>query len=335
MKKVIYSMLALAAMMFTYTSCTNEDTPVEEYVQVSYTAKLPNGIASRAISDGMTVTHVACAVYDVDNGNALVLGPDGKNNEIIELSTDRVATFTPTLIKGRNYRIAFWAYYNEEGNSPAYDVLNSSNQVDLTKVTKNGSWLCNDETADAFTAVIEVKANEQNAQPVTLKRPFARLRFGMTQADWDNTTALVATPTHSNIELENAIIYTSFNALTGEPIEENTISSLGINKIVDESYTVKPEGGEEVTYKTLAYAYVWMPAEEDKRIENVTVGVFYREDNAGTDPNSYTKITSTTIPSVPMEEGYNTNVSGNLLTGNVTYTITIDPSEGENKNENI
>ena len=328
-------MLALATMMFTYASCTNEDTPVEEYVQVSYTAKLPNGIASRAISDGKTVTHVACAVYDVDNGNALVLGPDGKNNQVIELSDEGVATFTPTLIKGRNYQIAFWAYYNAEGNSSAYDVLNSSNQVDLTKVTKNGSWLCNDETADAFTAVIQANANEANSQPVKLKRPFARLRFGMTQADWTNTCNLVDTPTHSNIELGNPIIYTSFNALTGEPIKENTISSLGINKIVDESYTVKPEGGEEVTYKTLAYAYVWMPAEEDKRIENVTVGVFYGEDNAGTDPNSYTKITSTTIPSVPMEEGYNTNVSGNLLTGNVNYTITIDPSEGENKNENI
>ena len=49
------------------------------------------------------------------------------HNKIIEL-TNGAATFTPTLIKGRNYKIAFWAFYNDN-NSPAYNVYDKSSSL--------------------------------------------------------------------------------------------------------------------------------------------------------------------------------------------------------------
>lgn len=319
MKKLIYSVLALAAMALTFASCTNDDVPAEEYVQVSYTAKLPEGISSRAIGDGTTVTHVACAVYDADNGDALVLGPDRVNNQVIELTESGVATFTPTLIKGRKYKIAFWAFYNPEDNE-AYDVYNEDGNVDLTSITKNGTWLCNDETADAFTDVIEECLSGTTTKPVTLTRPFARLRFGMTSADWKNTSSLVTTPTHTSMILDGGF-YTSFNALTGEPIGQPTATQLELNEVTKETYEV---GGTE--YQTLAFAYVLMPEGEENKIETVTVEI-----KGGEEGN--VPIASTTISSIPLQEGYNTNVSGNLLTGSVSYTITIDSSDSGTNNE--
>ena len=319
MKKLIYSVLALAAMALTFASCTNDDAPAEEYVQVSYTAKLPEGISSRAIGNGETVTHVACAVYDADNGDALVLGPDRVNNQVIELTESGVATFTPTLIKGRKYKIAFWAFYNPEGNA-AYVVYNEDGKVDLTSITKNGNWLCNDETADAFTDVIEECLSGTTTKPVKLTRPFARLRFGMTSEDWDNTSSLVTTPTHTSMTLSDGF-YTSFNALTGEPIGQPTTTQLKLNEVTEETYEV---GGTE--YQTLAFSYVLMPEGEENKIETVTVEI--KGGKEGGVP-----IASTTISSIPLQEGYNTNVSGNLLTGSVSYTITIDSSDSGTNNE--
>ena len=318
MKKLIYSVLALAAMALTFASCTNDDVPAEEYVQVSYTAKLPEGISSRAIGDGTTVTHVACAVYDVASGNTLVLGPGDANNQVIEL-TNGVATFAPTLIKGREYKIAFWAFH-KDGEYAAYDVFNSSGKVDLTEITKNGEWLCNDETADAFTDVIEECLSGTTTKPVKLTRPFARLRFGMTSEDWDNTSSLVTTPTHTSMTLSDGF-YTSFNALTGEPIGQPTTTQLKLNEVTEETYEV---GVTE--YQTLAFAYVLMPEGEENKIETVTVEI--KGGEKGDVP-----IASTTISSIPLQEGYNTNVSGNLLTGSVSYTITIDSSDSGTNNE--
>lgn len=322
MKRLIYSVLALAAMAFAFPSCTNDDAPAEEYVQVSYTAKLPNGIASRAAGDGKTVTHVACAVYDADNGNTLVLGPDGVNNQVIELTENGSAIFTPTLVKGRKYKIAFWAFHQSKDGTDAYDVYNESKQVDLTNVEKTGGWLCNDETADAFTDVIEETLDGKTPTSVQLKRPFARLRFGMTTTDWDNTTKLVTEPTHASMTLSSGF-YTQFNALTGEPTGELTASNLGLNKIPDEQYSAN-----ETEYHTLAFAYVLMPKQEDNKIETVTVEI--KGGETGTEP-----IASTTISSIPLQEGYNTNVSGNLLTGSVSYTITIDPSSDNTHHEEV
>lgn len=321
MKKIIYSIMALATMVFMHTSCTNDDSPAEEYVQVSYTTKLPNGISSRTIGDGKTVTHVACAVYDVTEPNNPILITGLKdNNKIIEL-TNGAATFTPTLIKGRNYKIAFWAFYNDN-NSPAYNVYGENGAIDLTAIKKNGEWLCNDETADAFTYVIDACLSSTAAtQPVALKRPFARLRFGMTESDWDNTANLVATPTHTSMHLSDGF-YTQFNALTGEPIGSKTTVDLALNNVDGEKYKVG-----ETTYKTLAFAYVLMPTLENNKIDDVTLHI--KGDDGDVD------IASTTISSVPSQGGYNTNVSGNLLTGSVSYTITIDPTDEETEIESI
>ena len=94
-----------------------------------------------------------------------------------------------------------------------------------------------------------------------------------------------------------------------------------MNEVTEETYEV---GGTE--YQTLAFAYVLMPEGEENKIETVTVEI--KGGEKGDVP-----IASTTISSIPLQEGYNTNVSGNLLTGSVSYTITIDSSDSGTNNE--
>ena len=195
------SMLALSGMLFA-TSCSHEELvnePVsQEFVSATFTIGTADGIGTRAVGDGTTVDKVACAVYDAYN-----------NEELKELRqdvaiTDKTATYSVRLAKGKNYRVAFFAY-NKAAN--AYNVEN------LKNIVVNNEQKSNVEGRDAFTAYVDVKEGEtMNAftKKVDLKRPFAQLNLGIDDTELAEAANAGLVVAESKIVVTN--VYNAFSA---------------------------------------------------------------------------------------------------------------------------
>ena len=218
-------------------------------------------------------------------------------------------TVTLDLLNDQDYTVLFWA--NKKGT----DYFNASNLQNVT--IKDAS--SNNEDRDAFCGMDELTAHDNGSmKTVTLTRPFAQL----------NIATLV--PTHYDVDPQSSLVKVtgapkSFSVLTGEGVE---------NSEGEVTYTVNTVPGGNIvvapnTYKMAAMNYVFAPE------GNITV--YYEiNTNNGTVKN--------TINNVPVKKNYRTNIIGNLLTSDATYTVDIKPGfetvdevveiwDGKTKNE--
>ena len=283
MKKLIYLLLAMPLL---FASCNKDaDVAGEETVQVTFCAELPQLITTRATT--LNVDKVACAVFE---NNTEIIGL----RTYIDISAGQSILFSPRLIKGRSYKVVFWAY-----KYGCYDV------DDMTAITRNSGW--SEADYDAFTATIATNGVTGVEQPigVTLQRPFAQLNVGITQEDWDAVTNIFhMTPTTTTISLTGK---STFNALSG--------AAVGTDSQI--TYTLPEVSGADLvvistTYKNIATCFV-LP-EDGQENFNITYSV--------SDQNG-SVIRTNTIDSVPFEANHKTNLVGSLLTGIVTYNVEI------------
>ena len=158
MKKIIYSLTALAVVLFA--SCQKEDHAqiANDAATVSFYVSTPE-IATRAYSDGTTATELQYAVYDAD-GKYL---EDLTGTQDINLST----TVEFKLATGNTYTVAFWA--DSEEAPYTVDFANKTMTVDYTGVVSNN------ENLDAFYAWHTFTVTGTQTENVELKRPFAQL----------------------------------------------------------------------------------------------------------------------------------------------------------------
>lgn len=281
MKKLIYLLLAMPLL---FTSCSKDaDVASEETVQVTFCAELPQLITTRATT--LNVNKVACAVFENDTE---ITGL----RTYIDISAEPIV-FSPRLIKGRSYKVVFWAY--KEG---CYDV---GYMTDITRIPGQS-----EADYDAFTATIETNGVMGVEQPigVVLQRPFAQLNVGITQEDWNAVTNIFQmTLTKTTISLTGK---STFNALSG----------LAVGTDSQITYTLPVSGADldvnSTTYKNIATCFV-LP--EDAQ-ENFDIAYSVYDQNGSV-------IRANTITSVPFEANHKTNLVGSLLTGIVTYNVTI------------
>lgn len=282
--KKIFSLLAIAVLLFT--SCNNDNTVFEgEEVQVSFRAEIPVTRAAAAL----TVDKVVCAVFE--NGNEIA-----KLREEISIEDGEDIVFAPRLIKGRTYNIVFWAMKGD-----------SYNVTDLTEISRNDNTTATGEADyDAFTNSVEVTVNNSVSLPVTLTRPLAQLNVAISEADWNAAVDLFGmTPITTKIKVSKR----TFCALCGEP--EYT----GQGEYT--TYTL-PASGDAVTvngtdYNSIASCYVFATNESESHIIDIT---------AVKDQNDNDIRKNVPIP-VTLQSNYKTNVVGSILTGTVSYTISI------------
>lgn len=335
MKKLIYSVLALAAMALTFPSC-NDDAPEE--VQMTFMASLAQNASSRALSDGGQINRVKCEVYEEVDGEKV------KRTEEIVTFSDGSAEYTPTLLKGRTYTAVFFAYTEE-----SYDV---SNLQSVTRKKDN----CNDEMMDAFSGVISNVNTEVTgtALTVTLTRPLSQLNFATTADDIKNARKLLSTNGLKDEEpamtlytssIKIAFMSSSYNVLEGKSNDETVERVLSEASIPTEAEKIEVNGTE---YTVLATTYLF-PGETTTCYLNVYAAS--EEDNS--DKILVNKRDWTlTYSNVPLLANTRTNVIGSLMTGNVPYEITLNtgftgteqnsgsdgnfpnPNEQENENSN-
>ena len=298
MKNLIYLLLALPLL---FTSCSNEDMVTsEESVQVSFCAEIPQAMGTRAAS-GLVVDQLVCAVFDENDNEIATL------RKTIDIIDGQDPVFSPRLIKGNRYQIAFWAM--KEG---CYNVENMKN------ISRNDGY--NEADYDAFTYATEIEVLNSEQKAVTLARPFALLNAGISSEDWNavtNTFGLTPTKT--------VVTYTGkkyFNALSGEPVG----TAEEINYTMPVGGTVTVEGK---TYNSIASCYI-LPDFLPVQATDVKSIYFTIKDLSGND------IRSVEIPSVTLQSNYKTNIVGSILTGTVSYRISIDNVfDGDKENINI
>lgn len=292
MKNLIYLLLLLPLLL---TSCNNADMARhEETVQVRFSAEIPEIMGTRAESD-LTVDKVYCAVFE--NGEEL---NDLRKEITIEEGTPIV--YAPRLVKDRTYDVVFWA--SKEGS---YDV------TDMTQIVRSVSGPANESDYDAFTATDQIIVQNAIAKPITLTRPLAQLNIGITEADWNAVSGTFGqTPSSISITYYEKDI---FNALTGSAV--SSYSDITRTSACSGSLTV-----DGVTYRQLGTFYVLM-AEEDQKTINLKYSVY--------DTSDQPIRPDVDIIHIPVQRNFKTNVVGGLLTGTISYGISI--SEGFSNTE--
>ena len=327
-KKLFLGMFAAAGMLLA-TSCSNDELDVVQSgneAQVTFSLAAEGGIATRAISDGTGAKKLVYAVYN-DNGELIkTIANADVNGQIVDNSAfDNGLTenVTITLAKGQQYTVAFWA---QDPKCTAYTT------TDLENVEVDYAGLNNDETRDAFFKAETFTVTGNTEINVVLKRPFAQINVGVYQTDWSAAVASGIEIEKSKVTIEKAA--TSINLLTGEVEGEETVE-YGFATIPTQFTTPETldvdldKDGTKEKYVYLSMSYI---------LANDATTGYAKATLEDLDftfaPKSGNNINfSEGLNAVPVQRNWRTNIIGKILTGDVTFNITIDPIyDGEYNN---
>lgn len=311
-KKLFLGMFAAAGMLLA-TSCSNDELDVVQSgneAQVTFSLGLEGGIATRAISDGKSADVLMYAVFD-KNGERI--------NTIQKVSKTGVTfptTENITLAKGQTYKVAFWA---QDNDCKAYTVSDDMNVT--VNYANDENKVNNDETRDAFFKTVEFTVTGSTSIDVELKRPFAQINVGVTKEDWDAAVASGITIAQSSVVIKNAA--TSLNLLDGTVSGETEVSYSLANIPSDPAILkVDTDGdGEKEEYNWLSMSYI-LPAEATTGYAKTTMESL-QYTFAPVSGNEI--VFANGLNSVPVQRNWRTNILGKLLTGDITFNITIDP----------
>ena len=317
MKKFFYSFFAAATLMFAATSCSQEEMIGNETsgneVEVSFNVDMEGQQASRAIGDGLTVDEVVMAVYDVDSKDAQgnwIIGEEVTKLRKTETVSNLGAVVKVRLVKGQTYAFVFWAQKKGAGH---YDL------TDMKAIKVNNyTTAANDESRDAFYNKVDpFTVSGPFSQKVTLKRPFAQLNLGTTAEDIEWAMDAGVEITHSKVSVTGAV-YTTLNPFTGVASGAATVNfeSAEVPDAYEEELVIKDDKNlfANDIYEYLASDYLLANAESELST-TITYELY----------NKTEKINTLTIENAPLQRNWRTNIVGEILTGEGTFNIVIDP----------
>lgn len=169
LKKITYTMLALAAVLFTACSDDSDDrfAPGSEAV-AHFTVNM--GGDTRAIGDAGSVNSITAAVYD---GGKLVY-----ETSPVALAEAKQDGIDLTLIVGHEYQIIFWAqYYNDDDEESPYSFDRNAPTVTVNYDDFLLGGFDQMEKLDAFYDAKTINFTGNSTGTVNLVRPLAMLNF--------------------------------------------------------------------------------------------------------------------------------------------------------------
>lgn len=192
------------------------------------------------------------------------------------------------------------------GHPTRFSSATKSIDVDYAGITGN------DEDRDAFfQSVTGLTVSGPMRQSVELRRPFAQLNIGTSDLD-----VLAAAKTQiSDVTVKVSGVRTSLNLLTGIASGEEEIV---INSAIPEGETFPVEG-----YEYLSMNYI-LTGEEildgnvqqaQRELMNADITVNFTDGKS----NSFS------VPNLPLQRNYRTNVYGALLTSPLDLNIIVEP----------
>lgn len=301
MKRVIFTLLMMSALLLA-CSTEKETFPIET-TEVSFDINIENAPLTRAISDGTGATQLMYGVFN--STGELVIKKTVKDN-ITELISENGYSMSITLTKGQTYNVVFWA------QNPDCDVYDVSDDM---KLTIDYEGVNNDELRDAFFGTTgEFKVEGNRTITVTLKRPFAQVNVGAFPYDLE-----FAKDHGVNIAVSSATIQgvaNQLDMLTGEASGEVEVE-YSLNTIPTEDLVVDVnEDGKTEVYAYLSMSYLLASAEKTTH----DMSFVFAETN-GTNPIDF----SDGLDYVPIQRNWRTNIVGQILTGDISFNIKIDP----------
>ena len=313
MKKIFWGGVALISMLLSW-SCSHElDGPNGEgaEVEVNFVLELEGALETRAISDGTGADQLSWAIFS--EAGELIHAKTVKDN-VTGLLTESGHSIAVSLAKGKTYKAVFWAQNPE---CTAYTVSEDM------KVTVDYEGLNNDETRDAFYASSEpFTVSGSTSVSVTLKRPFAQVNVGA--YPWD---LQYAQESGNDVQMSGAVIKNVANCINlfDGSLEGDVEVAYSLAAVPQEDLMVDvDENGEKEMYEYLSMSYV-LASPEGTTHEMV----FTFADASGNGAFEF----SQGLGAVAIQRNWRTNIVGQILTGDISFNIKIDPSyEGETLN---
>ena len=310
MKKINYILIALMTLLLAASCAQDEGMKAEnkgDEATISLSIQLPDqGPLSRAYGEAEKIDHLVYQVFQLDNDGEIV-------SSIFHLEKD--ANFNPeetvilSLLKGKSYKIAFWA--QKEGTG-------YYNTDDLRAVKVNYTAANNDDGQDAFFKTEQFTVKSDASLNVVLNRPFAQINVGVSDMDLAKAASAGLTVTQSKAIIKN--VANTINLIDGK------VSGTEDVAIYTMAPTPKEENGEElevtindeeVPYNYLSMSYLLV--DEEKTL--LTSGLEFEFANAdGSDSVTLTQ----GLTNVPVQRNYRTNIIGRLLTSDIDFSIIID-----------
>lgn len=305
MRKNLLQLMAVLFTAFSITAChedTNNVTPVTN--EVRFMIGTESCMSTRAISDGTGATQLSWAVFN-DQGE--LIHKKATKDDVTGLLTENGFTMSISLAKGQTYRVAFWAQNPE---CEAYTIS------DDMKVTIDYTGVNNDELRDAFTAVTEpFTVDGDNVVSVVLRRPFAQVNVGAYPWDMQYAVESGLTVTKSAAKVEGVanVINLFDGSVEGEVDVEYTF-----NAIPDEDLLVDvDENGEPEVYEYLSMSYLLADTTPSSHKMSFT---FTDESETAQAAFLYSG-----LEFVPIQRNWRTNIVGQILTGDISFNIKVDP----------
>lgn len=300
MKKVLFSTVAMSALMLMATSCADDQTSdlkAGAESTVTITAQLPGDMGTRAFADGTKATELHYAVYEKDSKIRLAVCKkvDGTKGQLegTATMTGLQTTISLQLTTGKEYDFVFWA------DAPGDNVY-SFNSEDQTVTVNYANAENNTDNLDAFFGqkkALKVSGNMSISQE--LRRPFAQINIGTD--DFDAAAAAGYTVSESTIGVAT---YKTLNLLSEEV--SDPVTATFVKKPIpteDSKFSVNSKD-----YKYLSMSYVLVPKDKE------TVDIAF----------DYT-LTNRTFTNVPVQRNYRTNIFGSLLTNTADFNVVIAP----------
>ena len=298
MKKVLFSTVAMSALMLMATSCADDQTSdlkAGAESTVTITAQLPGDMGTRAFADGTKATELHYAVYEKGTRLAVCKKADGTKGQLegTATMTGLQTTISLQLTTGKEYDFVFWA------DAPGDNVY-SFNSEDQTVTVNYANAENNTDNLDAFFGqkkALMVSGNMSISQE--LRRPFAQINIGTD--DFDAAAAAGYTVSESTIGVAT---YKTLNLLSEEVSEP--VTATFVKKPIpteDSKFSVNSKD-----YKYLSMSYVLVPKDKE------TVDIAF----------DYT-LTNRTFTNVPVQRNYRTNIFGSLLTNTADFNVVIAP----------
>ena len=314
MKKIIIPAISLAALLLTGACSIDERTSGDNGNEAMLTLNmgLDGAVQTRAIGDGSGADHLIYAVFD----------ENGKRIEGMPVSKDVTfpTTETITLAKGQTYRIAFWA------QNKACTAYNVSNDMVVT-IYYQGA-LSNDETRDAFFKTVEVTVTGDAELDVELTRPFAQLNVGIYESDWTaGEDAGIVISTSRAVVKQAASTLNLLDGTVDDPVDV----TFNFANIPTDDLSVDLNGdGTAETFKYLSMNYI-LPFDELTGESSTTLNdlEFTFHPKTGNDI-----VLTQGLDAVPVQRNWRTNIIGQILSGDLSLNISIDPGfNGDNNHE--
>ena len=303
--KRILSFAAVMLGLVALSSCMKENIePSQEgSTNGTFTISVPQDVVTKAYGDGkFAAKNVIIGVFD-ENG----LERYRKN---YEWGTDKFTeTITLPFVMGKSYQMVFWAQYGNAYGDPK--------EMELKEITMPYTK-SNQENLDAFYWYEPVfTVTEDFTKNITMRRPFAQVNFATTPGDIDESIAAgldVNLGDKAVVTVKNAA--KTLNLFTGETSDYAEVSVPATEFPKDANGKYHEITVEGKTYEILAMNY-FLVADKDAVDGKTTAEMSLKVGEL-----------ELSVPQAQMKRNYRTNIVGELLTGEGTFNVTIDPIFG-------